>query len=110
MEAVHKLVYALYTKEFSFPEFLYAHPHYKRGLVDILRGNLYEERMHEVFEPMAGVGPLPQEHVAWREWGRFGGSLSRNSRMGAGDIAGVESSSCISSLSWRAQEPPDSNE
>ena len=61
MEAVRKLVYAFYTKEFSFAEFLQAHPHCKRGLVDILSGNLYDERVHEIFEPMAGVCPLPED-------------------------------------------------
>ena len=61
MGAVRKLVYAFYTKEFSFAEFLQAHPHCKRGLEDILSGNLYEERVHEIFEPMAGVCPLPRE-------------------------------------------------
>jgi len=61
MEAVRKLVYAFYTKEFSFAEFLKRHPDCRKGIVDILSGNLYNEGVNEIFEPMSEMCDLPAD-------------------------------------------------
>jgi flavin-dependent dehydrogenase len=61
MEAVRKLVYAFYTKEFSFADFLKAHPECKQGIVDILSGNIYDDSVQAIFEPMGRMCPLPED-------------------------------------------------
>jgi hypothetical protein len=63
MEAVRKLVYAFYTRDFSFARFLKAHPHCKQGIVDILSGNLTADSVHEVFQPMGEMCELPEDLV-----------------------------------------------
>ena len=61
MEAVRKLVYAFYTKDFSFAEFLKRHPHCRKGIIDILSGNLYNDGVREIFEPMSEMCELPAD-------------------------------------------------
>ena len=61
MEAVRKLVYAFYTREFSFAQFLRAHPECKQGVVDILSGHVFTERAQQIFEPMAAMCRLPAD-------------------------------------------------
>ena len=61
MEAVRKLVYAFYTRDFSFARFLKAHPHCKQGIVDILSGNLTADSVGEVFQPMGEMCELPED-------------------------------------------------
>ena len=63
MEAVRKLVYAFYTRDFSFARFLKAHPHCKQGIVDILSGNLTADSVREVFQPMGEMCELPEDLV-----------------------------------------------
>ena len=58
MEAFRKLIYAFYSKEFSFAEFLKRHPECKQGIVDILSGNIYKEGIHEIFAPMGEMCDL----------------------------------------------------
>lgn len=50
IEAMRKLVYAFYDEEFSFREFLMAHPTLKGDLTDCLIGNLFRD-----FEPLFGA-------------------------------------------------------
>ena len=59
MEAVRKMVYAFYAKDFSFAEFLKRHPECKQGVIDVLSGNLFSERVDPIFGPMSAVCPMP---------------------------------------------------
>jgi flavin-dependent dehydrogenase len=61
MEAFRKLVYAFYTKEFSFAEFLKRFPECQQGIVDILSGNVFTQDVSNIFTPMAQMCPLPKE-------------------------------------------------
>jgi len=60
MEAMKKLVYAYYNKDFSFAEFLKRHPHCRRDLVNLLIGNVYREPLGDIFEAMAEMIDLPE--------------------------------------------------
>ena len=59
MESVRKLVYAFYTKDFSFGEFLKRHPECREGIIDILSGDLYKDGVSRIFEPMSEMCDLP---------------------------------------------------
>ena len=61
MEAIRKLVYAFYTKEFSFSRFLEAHPECLNGIVDILSGRIYINDVTPIFEPMGQMCNLPED-------------------------------------------------
>jgi flavin-dependent dehydrogenase len=63
MEAVRKLVYAFYTRDFSFARFLQRFPECKQGVVDILSGNVFTERARAIFAPMAEMCRLPEDHI-----------------------------------------------
>ena len=66
MEAIRKLVYAFYTKDFSFAKFLKAHPECIDGIINILKGNVYREDVTPIFEPMGQMCDLPEtvDHYA----------------------------------------------
>lgn len=55
MEAVRKIVYAFYSKGFSFGSFLKAHPECRQDVIDILSGNIYDRDVTGMFEPMEGM-------------------------------------------------------
>lgn len=59
MEAVRKMVYAFYAKDFSFAEFLKHHPECRQGVIDVLSGNLFSDRVDPIFGPMSAVCPMP---------------------------------------------------
>jgi len=61
MESFRKLVYAFYTKEFSFAKFLKQFPECQQGIVDILSGNVFTKDVDKIFAPMAQMCPLPKE-------------------------------------------------
>lgn len=61
MEAIRKLVYAFYTKEFSFSRFLEAHPECLDGIVDILSGKIYINDVTPIFGPMGKMCDLPED-------------------------------------------------
>ncbi len=61
MEAFRKLVYAFYTKEFSFARFLSEHPEHQGGIVDILSGDVFRKDVTHIFPDMAEMCPLPPE-------------------------------------------------
>ena len=61
MEAFRKLVYAFYTKEFSFARFLSEHPEHQGGIVDILSGDVFRKDVTHIFPAMAEMCPLPPE-------------------------------------------------
>ena len=51
-EAFLKLIYAFYSKDFSFATFLKKHPECTQGIIDILSGNIFNEGVHEIFGPL----------------------------------------------------------
>ncbi len=61
LEALRKLVYAYYTKDFSFGRFLRRFPECQQGIIDILSGNVYADSVREIFGPMAEMCELPEE-------------------------------------------------
>ncbi|RKU27650.1 NAD(P)/FAD-dependent oxidoreductase [Candidatus Poribacteria bacterium] len=61
MEAFRKLVYAFYTKEFSFARFLSEYPEHQGGIVDILSGDVFRKDVTRIFPAMAEMCPLPPE-------------------------------------------------
>ena len=61
MEAFRKLVYAFYTKEFSFARFLSEYPEHQGGIVDILSGDVFRKDVTHIFPAMAEMCPLPLE-------------------------------------------------
>ena len=61
LEALRKLVYAYYTKDFSFGRFLRRFPECQQGIIDILSGNVYAESVGKIFGPMAEMCELPEE-------------------------------------------------
>ena len=61
MEAIRKLVYAFYTKDFSFARFLKRFPECQQGIIDILSGNVYRKDVTGIFGPMAEMCHLPED-------------------------------------------------
>jgi flavin-dependent dehydrogenase len=59
MQAIRKLVYAFYTRGFSFGRFMRQHPQWKRSLVDLLVGDVFRPDPLAIFETMSGIVPLP---------------------------------------------------
>lgn len=59
MEAVRKLVYAFYTREFSFARFLRQFPQCRQGVIDILSGDIFKEEVNAIFAPMGQMCRLP---------------------------------------------------
>ncbi|MDE0484603.1 MAG: NAD(P)/FAD-dependent oxidoreductase [Candidatus Poribacteria bacterium] len=61
MEAFRKLVYAFYTKEFSFARFLSENPEHLGGIVDILSGDVYRRDVTHIFPAMSKMCYFPPE-------------------------------------------------
>jgi flavin-dependent dehydrogenase len=59
MTVVRKLVYAFYTKEFSFGRFVKSFPEKKDDIVAILVGDVFRPEVDGVFEPMKTMAPIP---------------------------------------------------
>ncbi len=60
MEAIRKLVYAFYTKKFSFAKFLKRFPDCRDEIVNILIGNVFRDEVNGIFKPMAEMCELPE--------------------------------------------------
>jgi flavin-dependent dehydrogenase len=60
MTSIRKLVYAFYTKGFSFGKFIRENPEMKKNLVDLLIGNVFYEGVDGIFEVMGRTVPLPE--------------------------------------------------
>lgn len=56
VEAIRKLVYAFYTKEFSFAQFLKKYPECRKDIINILVGNVYDQPVNGLFERMEEFG------------------------------------------------------
>lgn len=61
MEAFRKLVYAFYTKDFSFARFLSEYPEHLGGIVDILSGDVYRRDVTHIFPDMSKTCYFPPE-------------------------------------------------
>ena len=61
MEAFRKLVYAFYTKDFSFARFLSEYPQHLGGIVDILSGDVYRRDVTHIFSDMSKMCYFPPE-------------------------------------------------
>jgi hypothetical protein len=61
MEAVRKLVYAFYTKEFSFAKFLKEFPECRQPIIHILSGNVFRENVSSLFGPLGTHCELPED-------------------------------------------------
>jgi flavin-dependent dehydrogenase len=59
MTSIRKLVFAFYTKGFSFGKFIRENPNFKKNLVDLLIGNVFYEGVDEIFDVMGRTVPLP---------------------------------------------------
>jgi flavin-dependent dehydrogenase len=60
MHAMRKLVYAFYTKTFSFGQFMRMYPQYKKNLVDLLIGDVFRPEINAIFEDMKQEVALPE--------------------------------------------------
>jgi flavin-dependent dehydrogenase len=60
MHLIRQLVYAFYTKAFSFADFSRRHPEYHDHLVRILIGDVFNDEVGEMFEAMRGAVDLPE--------------------------------------------------
>ena len=60
MEAIRKLVYAFYTKKFSFAKFLKRFPDCRDEIVNILIGNVFRDEVNGIFKPMAEMCEPPE--------------------------------------------------
>jgi flavin-dependent dehydrogenase len=60
MTIVRKLVYAFYTKEFSFGRFVKTYPHHKDDITAMLVGDVFRPEIAEVFKPMSTMAPIPE--------------------------------------------------
>jgi flavin-dependent dehydrogenase len=59
MTLIRKLVYAFYTKEFSFGRFVKTYPQHKNDIIDLLVGDVFRPEVGGVFEPMKSMAPIP---------------------------------------------------
>jgi flavin-dependent dehydrogenase len=60
IEAMRKLVYAYYDREFHFAGFLQQHPECREKIVDLLVGNVFRKPVDELFAKMSRCCELPQ--------------------------------------------------
>lgn len=63
MEAIRKLVYAFYNRDFSFARFLKAHPDLLEPVVDLLVGNVFRKPVDHLFGPLGETCWLPEEET-----------------------------------------------
>lgn len=60
MQSIRKLVYAFYTKGFSFGQFVRENPEFKSNLVDLLIGNVFRDGVNDIFVPMSQSVMIPE--------------------------------------------------
>lgn len=71
VQNIRKLVYAFYTKGFSFGQFNREHPEQKRNLVNLLIGDVFRPERAAIFDTMQRYCELP-ESLALESTGRAG--------------------------------------
>jgi flavin-dependent dehydrogenase len=59
MSIIRKLVYAFYTKDFSFGKFVKAYPQHRDDVTAVLVGDVFRPEVTEVFKPLSTMAPIP---------------------------------------------------
>jgi flavin-dependent dehydrogenase len=59
MTSIRNLIYAFYTKDFSFGSFLKEHRECTQDVVDILIGNVFDRDMNELFKNLHRMNVIP---------------------------------------------------
>jgi len=62
VQSFRKLVYAFYTKEFSFAGFLKKHPEHRLPIIKILVGDVFDRDFTALYDDMADFLPAWQKH------------------------------------------------
>lgn len=62
--SIRKLVYAFYSKEFSFARFLKKYPDCRKDIINILVGNVYREDVTGMFEHFEEFGVVTEQAAA----------------------------------------------
>jgi flavin-dependent dehydrogenase len=60
MSVVRKLVYAFYTKDFSFGRFVKQYPQHKDDVTAVLVGDVFRPEVAKFFKPMSTMAPIPE--------------------------------------------------
>jgi flavin-dependent dehydrogenase len=60
MQTIRKLVYAFYTKGFSFGKFVKTYPHHRDDVTAVLVGDVFRPEVMEVFKPLGTMAPIPE--------------------------------------------------
>ena len=60
MQIIRKLVYAFYTKDFSFGQFVKMYPQHRDNVTAVLVGDVFRPEVAEVFTPMSTMAPIPE--------------------------------------------------
>lgn len=67
IESMRKLVYAFYSEDFSFSQFLKKNPDQRVNLISLLIGNVFREGVDEIYEPMSEFASIPpslyEQHI-----------------------------------------------
>jgi flavin-dependent dehydrogenase len=58
--SIRKIVYAYYTKGFSFGKFIRRCPQYQKNVTDLLIGDVFRPEVKDVFGPMSEDVPFPE--------------------------------------------------
>ena len=58
-----RMVYAFYSKDFSFGKFIRKHPEFRQAVVDILAGDVYRHDFEPMFQAIGAVVPTHAEHA-----------------------------------------------
>jgi flavin-dependent dehydrogenase len=61
MEAIRKIVYAFYTRDFSFARFLKQFPDSRQHIINLLSGNIFRTGFDGVFQAMSTMCELPED-------------------------------------------------
>ncbi len=64
VEAMRKLVYAFYDRDFHFASFLKEHPQCRSQLIDLLMGNVFRKPVDELLQALDEAVELPPSIVA----------------------------------------------
>ena len=60
VQTIRKLVYAFYSKEFSFGRFIKTYPQHRDDVTAVLIGDVFRPNVDEVFKPMSTMAPIPE--------------------------------------------------
>ncbi|MCI0415910.1 tryptophan 7-halogenase [bacterium] len=63
MEAVRRLVYAFYTRNFSFAEFLKKYPETRQDIIHILSGNVFRVNVDALFPSLGTMADVPEDRA-----------------------------------------------